>query len=307
MVGRRSEDVAAGESGEADDRYTRDVVLGYPGVNTRWMYGLASALWNRGFRLAARVLSTIVRMVTGVEIHPAAEIGRRCVIDHGAGVVIGETAEIGDDVLMYHGCTLGGDANHRGKRHPTIGDDVVLGANATLIGAISVGDGAAVGVRIVGEDEVRSSLPRQAEGEVEGTGLFRASDQMSQSNAGDGHRTSVQKPLQHFESSDRTSRPVNPLLPSGNLADSRQVSLGVSEPHLAAAYDWYLSFDDSYSLYQDETRPKKHYGRAALEVLILLAAGGASRSCIARAAGPARFGGARGLEPDHARPRRAAL
>lgn len=110
---------------------------------------------------------------------------------------------------------------------------------------------------------------------AEGTGLFRASDQMSQSNAGDGHRTSVQKPLQHFESSDRTSRPVNPLLPSGNLADSRQVSLGVSEPHLAAAYDWYLSFDDSYSLYQDETRPKKHYGRAALEVLILLAAGSA--------------------------------
>lgn len=145
MLGRLSEDVAAVKRRDPAARDTPDVLLCYPGMHALWLYRLAHALWNRGFRLAARVLSTLVRMVTGVEIHPAAEIGRRCVIDHGAGVVIGETAEIGDDVLMYHGCTLGGDANHRGKRHPTIGNDVVLGANATLIGAISVGDGAAVG------------------------------------------------------------------------------------------------------------------------------------------------------------------
>ncbi len=145
MLGRLSEDVAAVKRRDPAARDTLDVLLCYPGMHALWLYRLAHALWNRGFRLAARVLSTLVRLVTGVEIHPAAEIGRRCVIDHGAGVVIGETAEIGDDVLMYHGCTLGGDANHRGKRHPTIGNDVVLGANATLIGAISVGDGAAVG------------------------------------------------------------------------------------------------------------------------------------------------------------------
>lgn len=155
MLGRLSEDVAAVKRRDPAARDTPDVLLCYPGMHALWCYRLAHVLWNRGFRLTARVLSTLVRLVTGVEIHPAAEIGRRCVIDHGAGVVIGETAEVGDDVLLYHGCTLGGDANHPVKRHPTVGDDVVLGANATLIGAITVGDGASVGAGSV----VVSSVP----------------------------------------------------------------------------------------------------------------------------------------------------
>ncbi|WP_336344189.1 serine O-acetyltransferase [Halalkalicoccus ordinarius] len=155
MFGRLSEDVAAVKRRDPAARGTWDVLLCYPGMHALWLYRPTHALWNRGFRLTARVLSTLVRLITGVEIHPGAEIGRRCVIDHGAGVVIGETAEIGDDVLMYHGCTLGGDANHPGKRHPTVGDDVVLGANATLIGAITVGDGASVGAGSV----VVSSVP----------------------------------------------------------------------------------------------------------------------------------------------------
>lgn len=158
MLGRLSEDVDAVKRRDPAARDTLDVLLCYPGMHALWIYRFAHALWSRDARLTARVLSTIVRMVTGVEIHPAAEIGRRCVIDHGAGVVIGETAEIGDDVLMYHGCTLGGDANHPGKRHPTVGNDVVLGANATLIGAITVGNDASVGAGSV----VVSSVPEGA-------------------------------------------------------------------------------------------------------------------------------------------------
>ncbi|MFB6196334.1 MAG: serine O-acetyltransferase [Haloplanus sp.] len=121
----------------------------YPGLHALWAYRVAHLLWERDHAVAARLLSQVARLVTGVEIHPAAEIGRRCVIDHGIGVVIGSTAEIGDDVLIYHGVTLGNRVPRDGKRHPTIGDDVMLGANATVLGPIEVGDGATVGAASV--------------------------------------------------------------------------------------------------------------------------------------------------------------
>jgi len=117
----------------------------YPGLHALWVYRVAHLCWTGGHETTARLLSQLSRLVTGVEIHPAAEIGRRVVIDHGIGVVVGSTAEIGDDVLMYHGVTLGNRRPIDGKRHPTIGDDVMLGANATILGAVEVGDGAAVG------------------------------------------------------------------------------------------------------------------------------------------------------------------
>ncbi|WP_254762404.1 serine O-acetyltransferase [Natrinema marinum] len=122
-----------------------EVLLGYPGLHAVWMHLLCHRLWNAGFGLTARLLSNLVRFLTGVEIHPAAEIGRRVTIDHGMGVVIGETAEIGDDVHMYHGVTLGGDANEPVKRHPTVESGAQLGANATLLGDITIGEDAAVG------------------------------------------------------------------------------------------------------------------------------------------------------------------
>ncbi|SDK98160.1 serine O-acetyltransferase [Natronorubrum texcoconense] len=122
-----------------------EVALAYPGVHAVWGHRLTHRLWNAGFQLLARLLSHVVRMLTGVEIHPGATIGRRVTIDHGMGVVIGETAEIGDDVHMYHGVTLGGDTNEPVKRHPTIEDGVQIGANATLLGDITVGEDAAVG------------------------------------------------------------------------------------------------------------------------------------------------------------------
>ena len=126
-----------------------EVITAYPGLHAIWAHRIDHWLWERGYQLTARLLSQFVRFMTGVEIHPGAEIGRRVTIDHGMGVVIGETAEVGDDVHMYHGVTLGGNVPKPVKRHPTVGDDVVIGANATILGAIEIGDGAKVGAGAV--------------------------------------------------------------------------------------------------------------------------------------------------------------
>ncbi len=122
-----------------------EVLLCYPGLHALWMHRLAHGLWRRNHRLLARVLSHVNRFLTGIEIHPGARIGRRFFIDHGMGVVIGETAEIGDDVLLYKGVVLGGTTLEKGKRHPTIGNGVVVGSNAVVLGAITVGDYAKIG------------------------------------------------------------------------------------------------------------------------------------------------------------------
>ncbi|GAA1347999.1 serine O-acetyltransferase [Falsarthrobacter nasiphocae] len=120
------------------------------GLHAVWSHRLAHRMWQKpGLRPAARVLSQVTRSVTGVEIHPGAQIGRRFLIDHGMGVVIGETAEIGDDVLIYQGVTLGGRSLERVKRHPTIGSGVTIGAGAKVLGPVTIGDGSAVGANAV--------------------------------------------------------------------------------------------------------------------------------------------------------------
>jgi serine O-acetyltransferase len=128
-----------------------DVALNSPGLHAIWAYRLAHRLWLPGglLRLVARVLMTVVRSVTGVEIHPGATIGRRFFIDHGMGVVIGETAEVGDDVMLYHGVTLGGRSLHRVKRHPTVGSRVTIGAGARILGAVYIGDDVQIGANSV--------------------------------------------------------------------------------------------------------------------------------------------------------------
>jgi serine O-acetyltransferase len=138
-------------------RGTLDVILSYPGFHAVTAHRFIHALNNLGVPLLPRFLSNLVRAATGIEIHPAARIGRRFFIDHGMGVLIGETAEIGDDVTLYKGVTLGGTSLGRGKRHPTIGNDVVIGTNASILGAITVGDGARVGA---GSVVVRDVPPR---------------------------------------------------------------------------------------------------------------------------------------------------
>jgi serine O-acetyltransferase len=122
-----------------------EVLTCYPGLHAVWMYRVAHILWRRNFRLFARLISHFARFLTNIEIHPGAVIGRRFFIDHGAGVVIGETAEIGDDVLMYHGVLLGGVTLQKKKRHPTIGNNVMIGAGTIVLGPIHIGDGARIG------------------------------------------------------------------------------------------------------------------------------------------------------------------
>jgi len=126
-----------------------EVATTYPGLHAVMLHRCAHALWRAGWRYAARLLAYVTRGLTNVDIHPGARIGRRFFIDHGAGVVIGETAEIGDDVTLYHGVTLGGTTWNRGKRHPTLGDGVVVGAGAKILGAITLGAAVRVGANSV--------------------------------------------------------------------------------------------------------------------------------------------------------------
>ena len=127
-----------------------EVALAYPGVHAVWSYRLAHRMWQEpGLRLPARLLSQATRAATGVEIHPGARLGHRLFIDHGMGVVIGETAEVGDDVVLFHGATLGGRSMRHGKRHPTLGDGVVVGAGAKILGPVWIGDGAQIGANAV--------------------------------------------------------------------------------------------------------------------------------------------------------------
>jgi serine O-acetyltransferase len=132
-----------------------EILAGWAGVQALLAHRVAHALLKAGVPLAPRTIAYLSRAVTGVEIHPAARIGRELFIDHGSGVVIGETTEIGDRVTLYQGVTLGGTGFQRGKRHPTIGDDVTLGAGAKLLGPIRVGDGAKVGANAVVVEDVQ--------------------------------------------------------------------------------------------------------------------------------------------------------
>ncbi|HEY3919161.1 MAG TPA: serine O-acetyltransferase [Stellaceae bacterium] len=130
-------------------RSALEVVLCYPGFHALLFHRAAHWLWSHGWLVAGRFISAIGRVLTGIEIHPGAKIGRRLFIDHGVGVVIGETTEIGDDVTLYQGVTLGGTTLNRGKRHPTLEDDVIVGAGAKVLGAFTVHHGARVGANAV--------------------------------------------------------------------------------------------------------------------------------------------------------------
>ena len=130
-------------------RSVPEVVLSYPGLHAIWSHRLTHWLWIKNAKFLARCLSQLTRWLTGIEIHPGAIIGRGLFIDHGMGVVIGETAEVGDDVTMYHGVTLGGLSGHKVKRHPTIEDGVVIGAGAKILGPVVVGRDSRIGANAV--------------------------------------------------------------------------------------------------------------------------------------------------------------
>ncbi|MDO4426669.1 MAG: serine O-acetyltransferase [Moraxella sp.] len=194
-----------------------EIVLAYPGLHARTLHRLSHTLWQKDYKVTARTLSHITRVATGIEIHPAAKIGKRLFIDHGMGVVIGETAEIGDGVTLYHGVTLGGVSWEKGaKRHPTLGDEVVVGAGAKILGGFTVGDNAKVGsnavvvkpvpqgatmvgtvARMVNKDNEKQDSPNQAQAQE----LFNAYG--LKPDAKDPVATSIAALLAHIQAQDK--------------------------------------------------------------------------------------------------------
>ena len=150
-------DIRAAKERDPARPTTLEVVFAYPGVHAIWGHRISHRLWLRGARLAGRTLAELTRILTGVDIHPGAVLGPGLFIDHATGVVIGETAEVGEDVTLYHGVTLGGSGRDTGKRHPTIGDRVIIGAGAKVLGAIKIGDDSRIGANAVVVKEVPSS------------------------------------------------------------------------------------------------------------------------------------------------------
>ena len=149
MFKRLREDIESVFDRDPAARSGLEVLTCYPGFHAIYFHKLARWFWTRGLRWLGRFTSHLGRFLTGIEIHPGATLGKRLFIDHGMGVVIGETAELGDDVTLYHGVTLGGTSWNKGKRHPTLGDGVVVGAGAKLLGPIVVGPGAKIGSNAV--------------------------------------------------------------------------------------------------------------------------------------------------------------
>ena len=149
MFERLREDIQSVFHRDPAARNAFEVLTCYPGMHAIWLHRLGNALWTRDFKWLARLVSNFGRWMTGIEIHPGATIGRRFFIDHGMGIVIGETAEIGDDVTLYQGVTLGGTSWNKGKRHPTLENGVVVGAGAKVLGPFTVGAGAKIGSNAV--------------------------------------------------------------------------------------------------------------------------------------------------------------
>jgi serine O-acetyltransferase len=193
--------------------------LTYPGLHAVWLHRLAHWLWAAGFCFTARVLSQVSRLLTGVEIHPAATLGRRVFIDHGMGVVIGETAEVGDDVHLFHGVTLGGNDPRPVDRHPTVEDGATLGANATIVGDITVGEGATVGAGAVVVDDVPARVT------VAGNPAEIVDDprDVSEQDANDEEatETTAAEPVEPSSPGDRVEEPARRRAGRGVLASLR--------------------------------------------------------------------------------------
>ena len=177
LFARVREDIRTAREHDPAARSGAEVFFAYSGLHAVWGYRIAHRLWGWRLRFIARCYSQFVRFLTGVEIHPAATIGRRLFIDHGMGVVIGETAVVGDDVMMYHGVTLGGTSSVPGRRHPLVGDRVVIGAGASVLGPITVGADSLVGanavvVRDAPANSVLTGIPARARPRGADAGTF---------------------------------------------------------------------------------------------------------------------------------------
>lgn len=201
------EDIAAVFQRDPAARNSMEVLLTYPGIHALILHRSAHYLWNKDCKFSARAISYGSRMITGIEIHPAAQIGRRFFIDHGMGVVIGETAKIGDDVTLYHGVTLGGVSLGQGKRHPTLEDGVIVGAGAKVLGPFTVGKNAKIGSNAV----VVKEVPAEA------TMVGNAARMIATSTEADSESSAQDKPQE-------TSTNSVPDCPDGNKNYANQLN-----------------------------------------------------------------------------------
>ncbi|MBR9883814.1 MAG: serine O-acetyltransferase [Oceanospirillales bacterium] len=224
-----------------------EVLTTYPGVHAVLMHRLAHKLWRANWRYSARLIAYLVRLLTNVDIHPGATVGARLFIDHGAGVVIGETAVIGDDVTLYHGVTLGGTSWNKGKRHPTLGDRVLVGAGAKILGPITIANDARVGANSV----VVQDVP--AGGTVVGIPGRIVSDQpVSSGEYGIN--------LNHHLIPDPVGRAISCLLERIDTLESRLEGLGHLEPRYQA--NFYTSCTPSSEICENECAGgKQHFSR----------------------------------------------
>jgi serine O-acetyltransferase len=218
MFQRLREDIDCVFDRDPAARNAFEVLTTYPGLHAVMMHRLSHSLWNRGVKWLARFLSNISRLFTGIEIHPGAQIGHRFFIDHGMGVVIGETAIIGDDCTLYHGVTLGGTSWEKGKRHPTLGRDVVVGAGAKVLGPIDIGDGARIGSNAV---VVKSVAPGATVVGVPGRVVERHSDQKQEQRAVTAKRIGFDAYGATRDAPDPVAHAINCMLDHIHLMDQR--------------------------------------------------------------------------------------
>ncbi|AGA89870.1 serine O-acetyltransferase [Thioflavicoccus mobilis 8321] len=218
MFERLREDIDCVFDRDPAARTVLEVVTTYPGFHAILAHRISHHLWGRGHKWLARVLSNLARLFTGIEIHPAAEIGRRFFIDHGMGVVIGETAVIGADCTLYHGVTLGGTSWDKGKRHPTLGRDVVVGAGAKVLGPIRIGDGVRIGSNAVVIKSVHAGATVVG---VPGHVIERSDGEQSQRRADTAKRIGFDAYGATRDAPDPVANAVNRMLDHIHLVDQR--------------------------------------------------------------------------------------
>ncbi|AFL75020.1 serine O-acetyltransferase [Thiocystis violascens] len=225
MFDRLKEDIACVFERDPAARTSFEIFTIYPGLHAVMAHRLAHRLWRHDLKWLARLLSNLARLFTGIEIHPGAVIGRRFFIDHGMGVVIGETAVIGDDCTLYHGVTLGGTTWQKGKRHPTLGCDVVVGAGAKVLGPIEIGDGARIGSNAV---VVKSVPPGATAVGVPGRIIEPARDATAQRRANTAKRIGFDAYGATRDAPDPVANAINRMLDHIHHMDQRMEAMSIA-------------------------------------------------------------------------------
>jgi len=222
MFKRLREDIECVFERDPAARNAFEILTTYPGLHAVLVHRAAHALWRMRLKWPARVLSNVARLLTGIEIHPGAQIGRRLFIDHGMGVVIGETAVVGEDCTLYHGVTLGGTTWQKGKRHPTLGRNVIVGAGAKVLGPIDIGDGARIGSNAV---VVKAVPPGSTVIGVPGRAIEPAGDQTSRRRADTAKRIGFDAYGATRDAPDPVANAINRMLDHIHIMDRRMEAM----------------------------------------------------------------------------------